>query len=214
MDSWVILDSMKAEEGQKGHQRELTHQNKNSVVKTERSVSSIALTIHCAKSSHYRCLSLLFCFIQANCRKEGWSIWAHPKSGPCNPLEMCAHSCSISNIMRVMILITLWALRKVLWGQMLVSEWWRKGKVVPADWKAAQGEMLSLMTCLCWIYTSTCTSSLHSAMTEQTLVWEHLGPFGRQPLLQLRFFLLLFCQGHREKSALAIWYYLAALNSL
>lgn len=52
MDSWVILESVKTEEWQKGHQRELTHQHKNLVMKTEQSVSSIALTIHGAKASH------------------------------------------------------------------------------------------------------------------------------------------------------------------
>lgn len=60
MDSRVILDSMKAGEGQKGRQRELTHQSKNSVVKTEQRVSSIALTILGAKVSHYKMPFSLF----------------------------------------------------------------------------------------------------------------------------------------------------------
>lgn len=63
MDSWVILGSAKAREGQKGHQRELTHQSKNLVVKTEQSVSSIALTICGAKVSHYKMPFSPFCFI-------------------------------------------------------------------------------------------------------------------------------------------------------
>lgn len=58
MDSWVILGSVKTGEGQKEHQRELTHRSKNPIVKTEQSVRSIALTIHGAKFSQYK---LPFC---------------------------------------------------------------------------------------------------------------------------------------------------------
>lgn len=122
MDSWVILGSTKSGEGQKGHQRELTHQSKNPVVKTEQNVSSIALTIRGAKISHYKISFSPFCFVQANSRKKGWSAWDYPKSGPCSLLDMHARSCSVSNSMRVMILITISALHKILWGQMLVSE--------------------------------------------------------------------------------------------
>lgn len=70
MDSWVILDSMKAGEGQKERQRELTHQSKNPVVQTEQRVSSVALTIHGAKVPHYKMLFSPFCSIQANCKKN------------------------------------------------------------------------------------------------------------------------------------------------
>lgn len=70
MDSWVILDSMKVGEGQKGCQRELTHQSKNPVVKTEQRVSSIALTIHGAKVSHYKMLFSPFLFCPAKLQEE------------------------------------------------------------------------------------------------------------------------------------------------
>lgn len=81
MDSWVILDSTRAGEGQKGHQRELSYQSKNPVVKTEQAVSSIALTIRGAKVSHYKMSFSPFCFIQANFKKKGWPAWTIPSQG-------------------------------------------------------------------------------------------------------------------------------------
>lgn len=81
MDSWVILDSERAGEGQKGHQKELTHQSKNPVVKTEQNVSSIALTIHGAKVTHYKMPFSSMLFNQADCKKEGWSGGTTPSQG-------------------------------------------------------------------------------------------------------------------------------------
>lgn len=70
MDSWVISGSVKAGEGQKGHQSELTHQSKNPVVKAEQSVSSIALTICGAKFTHYQMPFPLFVLFRQTTRRK------------------------------------------------------------------------------------------------------------------------------------------------
>lgn len=114
MDSWVILDSVKAGEGQKGRQRELSHQSKNPVVKTEQRVSSIALTIHGAKVSHYKMPFPPFCSVQLKCKKKCLSVWDHPRLGLGSLLYTSAHCCSGSNSMRAMILISTGARHKSL----------------------------------------------------------------------------------------------------
>lgn len=62
--------------------------------------------------------------------------------------------------------------------------------------KAAQGLVLFLMTCFCWIYLQ-----IFSALTEWILFGSILALLKGNPFHKLWCVLLLFCWGHREKSA-------------
>lgn len=76
-----------------------------------------------------RCFSPFFLLYPGNCKKRTSSAWDYPKPGPHNLLDTQACPCSVSNSMRITILTTIRALQKILWGQMVVFEWWRKGEV-------------------------------------------------------------------------------------
>lgn len=171
MDSWVILDSMKAGEGQKGRQRELTHQSKNPVVKTEQRVSSIALTIEGARVSHYKMPFSPFLLCPAKVQEEMFVCVGSSQAGLGSLLCTSAHCCSGSNSRRAMVLISIWALHQSLWGQVLVSEWWRKKGCMGT---LAVSNDLSLLDLPAHLL---CTHK-----DRVGFVWEHLGPFERQPL--------------------------------
>lgn len=70
--------------------------------------------------------------------------------------------------------------------------------------KAAQGHFPLMMSLLDLPAHLLCTRKDNVGF-----VWEHLVLFERQPLPQLWCVLLLFCWGHREKSAPEICYHLA-----
>lgn len=133
-------------------------------MKTEQRVSSIALTIHGAKVSHYRMPCSPFCSIQPNCKKKCSSMWDCPKPGLGSLLNTCAHCCSDSNSRRIAILISIWALHRPSEGRC----WFL----------SHEEEKLHRGTCclwwrLCWIYLHIISAL---AKTEWALLGSILAP--------------------------------------